>query len=243
MSQPIIEFENVSKIYGKGDAQVVALDQASFAIPEGSLTAIYGPSGSGKSTLLNLLGLLDRPTSGTYLIRGVDTQSIHSDAKRAKLRRETFGFIFQSFNLLPKLTALQNVMLPAIYAGRRDRKARATSLLEQVGLADRIHHRPSELSGGQQQRVAIARSLMNEPQILLADEPTGNLDRATGQTILGLLKDFHRNGQTVILVTHDDTIAQLAEQRIEVLDGRASIKAKVKKQKIKAKVKAKRSTA
>lgn len=223
---PLIEFDRVSKVYGTGDAQVRALDRVTFRIPEGSLTAIYGPSGSGKSTLLNLIGLLDRPTSGTYRIRGIDTASIRSDRTRAQLRRETFGFIFQQFNLLPKLSALDNVMLPAIYAGRRDRQRRACELLHTVGLSDRLHHRPSELSGGQQQRVAIARSLMNEPKILLADEPTGNLDRATGQSILTLLNELHANGQTVILVTHDAAITAGAEQTLSVVDGRVKINAK-----------------
>lgn len=222
----IIQFEQVSKIYGRGETQVTALDRATFSIPEGSLTAIYGPSGSGKSTLLNLIGLLDRPTSGTYSIRGQATNKIRSDAQRARLRRETFGFIFQQFNLLDRLSALNNVMLPAVYAGRRDRVARATALLERIGLGDRMHHRPNQLSGGQQQRVAIARAMMNEPQILLADEPTGNLDQKTGDTILALLKELHANGQTVILVTHDSAIAALAEQELSVVDGKVSAKRK-----------------
>ena len=219
---PIIEFEKVSKIYGSGDAKVTALDRATFSIPTGSLTAIHGPSGSGKSTVLNLIGLLDRPTSGEYLIAGRATSEIRSDRERARLRRETFGFIFQQFNLLSRLSALENVMLPAVYAGGQNRKARAIELLKQVDLEDRMHHRPNQLSGGQQQRVAIARALMNKPEILLADEPTGNLDRATGKTILNLLKDLHAAGQTVILVTHDPAIAELAQQELEVLDGKVS---------------------
>jgi ABC-type lipoprotein export system ATPase subunit len=228
---PLIDFHRVSKQYGSGEVQVRALDRATFSIPEGSFTAIYGPSGSGKSTLLNLIGLLDRPTSGVYRIRGVDTATIRSDRTRARLRRETFGFIFQQFNLLPKLSAFDNVLLPAIYAGRRDRKTRATRLLERVGLADRLSHRPSELSGGQQQRVAIARALMNEPTILLADEPTGNLDRATGESILTLLHELHANGQTVILVTHDPASAAIAQQILSVVDGKVTAKSKGKRQK------------
>ena len=234
----LLEFNRVSKLYGSGDAQVTALDRASFAITEGSLAAIYGPSGSGKSTVLNLLGLLDRPTSGHYTIRGVDTQTIRSDAHRAKLRRETFGFIFQQFNLLPKLSALDNVMLPAVYARRKDRTSRAIELLTKVGLGDRLRHRPNQLSGGQQQRVAIARALMNEPQILLADEPTGNLDRKTGAAILKLLQELHRNGHTVVIVTHDPAIATIAEQEILVLDGRVSAKRKVQSLKPSSKPKA-----
>ncbi len=240
---PLLHFDQVSKIYGTGDAAVTALDRASFAIEDGSFTAIYGPSGSGKSTLLNLIGLLDRPTSGTYRINGVDVDSIRRDAERARLRRETFGFVFQQFNLLPKLTALENVMLPAVYAGRRDRQTRALKLLDRVDLADLTHHRPNQLSGGQQQRVAIARALVNEPQVLLADEPTGNLDRQTGSAVLKILKELHASGETVIIVTHDLDVAALAELTLSVVDGKVSAKPKAQSAKPNAKSKTRKRNA
>lgn len=240
---PLLMFDHVSKIYGTDDAAVRALDGATFSINQGSFTAIFGPSGSGKSTLLHVLGLLDRPTSGRYSINGRDVSTIRRDAERARLRRETFGFVFQQFNLLPRLTALENVMLPAIYAGRKDRKRRAAELLKRVGLGDRLHHRPNQLSGGQQQRVAIARALVNEPRILLADEPTGNLDRTTGATILKLLKKLHADGETVIIVTHDHDIAALADRQLSVVDGKVSAKRKVQNAKSNPKSKARKHRA
>lgn len=216
----IIEFASVSKSYGSGDATTHALRDASFRIEPGSFTAITGPSGSGKSTILNLVGLLDRPTDGTYHLDGKEVGTIHSDSDRARVRSELIGFIFQQFMLLPKATALENVMMPGVYSGRTDRQARATELLGQVGLKHRLHHRPNQMSGGEQQRVAIARALLNDPKILLADEPTGNLDSKTGGQILRLLQDFQQQGKTLVVVTHDPAIAKLADHVIAVKDGK-----------------------
>jgi putative ABC transport system ATP-binding protein len=182
--------------------------------------ALMGPSGSGKSTLMNILGCLDTPTSGQYLLNGRDVSKLIDD-ELAEIRNHEIGFIFQTFNLLPRSTALDNVILPLIYAGesRKVRTERATNALEQVGLADRMHHRPNELSGGQRQRVAIARALVNKPSILLADEPTGNLDTATSIEIMGLLHEIHRQGNTIIIVTHEEDIAQHAHRIIRLRDG------------------------
>ncbi len=218
--QPIIRFDAVSKSYGLGNAQTHALLKASFVIEPGSLTVITGPSGSGKSTILNLLGLLDRPTSGTIVLDGHDVSQIRSDSDRAKVRRELIGFIFQQFMLLPKATALENVVMPGIYSSRHDRLERSRELLRQVGLGHRLNHRPNQLSGGEMQRVAIARALLNEPKLILADEPTGNLDSTSGTQILKLLQGLNREGKTVIVVTHDDDIAKLANQVIKVKDGK-----------------------
>lgn len=217
---PIIHFNAVSKSYGSGDAETHALLKASFSIAPGSFTAITGPSGSGKSTILNLLGLLDRPTSGSITLDGRALGDIRSDSDRAHVRRELIGFIFQQFMLLPKATALENVMMPGVYSHLADRKAKATELLKQVGLGHRLDHRPNQMSGGEMQRVAIARSLLNDPKILLADEPTGNLDSKTGAQILKLLQDFAKQGKTLVIVTHDPAIAKLADHVIEVKDGR-----------------------
>ncbi|MBI4023110.1 ABC transporter ATP-binding protein [Candidatus Berkelbacteria bacterium] len=216
---PVVRFANISKTYGKGEAATKALSDASLAIEPGSFTAIIGPSGSGKSTILNLLGLLDRPTAGEYWLDGKRADSITDDGDRARLRRETIGFVFQQFNLLPKATALGNVMMPGIYTSLPHRKQRATSLLKLVGLGHRLHHLPSQLSGGEQQRVAIARALINEPKILLADEPTGNLDSKTGETILELLKDLNKEGKTLVIVTHDAYVAEQADTLITMKDG------------------------
>ncbi len=215
----LIQFDQVSKTYGKGEAATHALRDVSFTIEPGSFTAIVGTSGSGKSTILNLLGLLDRPTSGQYHLDGKLVSELGHDNERARVRRELIGFVFQQFNLLPKATALGNVMMPGIYTGLAHRKQRATSLLKLVGLGHRLHHRPSQLSGGEQQRVAIARSLINEPKILLADEPTGNLDSKTGETILELLKDLNTEGKTLIIVTHDAYVADQADTVITMKDG------------------------
>ncbi len=217
--QPVVVLDRVSKIYGSGHAKTYALKNASFEIHPASFTVILGPSGSGKSTILNLVGLLDRPTSGQYLLDAVPTQEITDDNDRARLRREKLGFVFQQFNLLPKETALENVMMPGIYTRLENRRERATHLLKELGLGHRLHHRPSQLSGGEQQRVAIARALINSPSILLADEPTGNLDSQTGKMILKLLKSLNQNGQTVVVVTHDESITELAHRTIRVKDG------------------------
>lgn len=218
--KPVIQFDDVSKVYGTGSATTHALRGVSFSIAPGSMTAIIGPSGSGKSTMLNIIGLLDTPTSGSYWIDGVLTNDLHNDDDRARLRREKLGFIFQQFNLLARASALDNVAMPAIYSRLPGRKEHATYLLKSVGLAHRLHHRPNELSGGEQQRVAVARSLINSPAVLLADEPTGNLDSTNGALILDLLQHLNREGQTIVIVTHDHAIAKLAHQVLEMKDGR-----------------------
>ena len=215
----MIELRNVSKTYRMGDIKVPALENASFKIEDGEFIAIMGPSGSGKSTLLNILGCLDVSTSGEYLIDGVNVSKF-SDSELARIRNENIGFVFQTFNLLPRLTALSNVELPLIYAGNHgNRRQTSIHALQFVGLDDRARHRPRELSGGQQQRVAIARALVNEPAILLADEPTGNLDSKSGEEIMKILSGFHKKGMTVILVTHDNSVAAYADRLIRLKDG------------------------
>lgn len=218
---PVIAFNDISKVYGDDGAKTHAVRGISFAVPPGSITAIIGPSGSGKSTVLNMMGLLDTPTEGEYFLDGVLTNDLRNDDDRARLRREKLGFIFQQFNLLPRASAIANVAMPAVYTRLANRAERATYLLKSVGLSHRLHHRPNQLSGGEQQRVAIARALINSPKVLLADEPTGNLDSATGQTILTLLKELNHDGQTIVIVTHDPGVAKLAHQVIEMKDGRA----------------------
>jgi putative ABC transport system ATP-binding protein len=216
-----IEVDRLTKHYVLGHERVVALDEVSLTIEAGSLIAVMGPSGSGKSTLMNLLGLLDTPTSGSYRIGGQEVAGL-SDRQRSEQRRERIGFIFQSFNLLPRKTALDNVAVPLMYAGvaRGERQRRARTLLEQLGLGDRLAHRPTELSGGQQQRVAIARALVNEPSLILADEPTGNLDSQTGREVLALLHELHAAGRTIIVVTHDRAVAEIAQRIVTLVDGR-----------------------
>ncbi|HEX9889635.1 MAG TPA: ABC transporter ATP-binding protein [Nitriliruptorales bacterium] len=220
---PIIEARDVHKRYGGGLApDVHALRGVTFSVDHGEHLAIVGPSGSGKSTLLNLLGALDRPTEGVVRFEGEDVRSLDGD-QLAELRNRRIGFVFQSFQLLPRTTALDNVALPLVYRslGRRERTARARQALEAVGLADRLDHRPTELSGGQQQRVAIARALVTEPDVLLADEPTGNLDTVTGSEVMGLLERLNRERQVALLViTHDEEVASRARRRIELRDGR-----------------------
>ena len=217
---PLVLLEDVHKIYQMGQTQVRALAGVSFLFEEGDFLAIMGASGSGKSTMLNLLGCLDRPTSGRYLLKGEDVGQLDDNAL-SDLRLRQLGFIFQSFNLIPQLTVEENIELPLYYLGweAERSRARARELADLVGLGDRLQHRPMELSGGQQQRVAIARSLVNDPAILLADEPTGNLDSATGGQIMELLGELNRGGKTIVMVTHETDIAIYAARRLHMRDG------------------------
>jgi putative ABC transport system ATP-binding protein len=218
---PILLFDDVSKIYRMPAGDVVALEHVTLTVESGEFIAIMGPSGSGKSTLLNLMGCLDVPTSGTIAIGGIDISGM-SDDELTDVRRERIGFIFQHFNLIPLLTALENVEFPMIVAGRRiESRDRALSMLRSVQLEDAAFtHRPNELSGGQQQRVAIARALINDPGLLLADEPTGNIDTKTGTAIMDLLASKNREGRTIVMVTHDQNIARYAGRTIRIVDGR-----------------------
>ena len=220
-SQPLILTTGLKRRYRMGRETVEALRGLDLAIERGEYAAIIGPSGSGKSTLMNILGCLDRPDDGSYWLNG-ERVSDMSDRQLARIRNREIGFVFQSFALLPRATAAQNVELPLLYARlpRRDRALRAAEALEQVGLADRARHRPAELSGGQRQRVAIARALVTRPSLLLADEPTGNLDTSTGEDILALFDELHRAGNTVIVVTHEADVAARAGRTLRVLDGR-----------------------
>jgi putative ABC transport system ATP-binding protein len=218
MSKPVVEMDAVSKTYELGDIKVHALRGVSFDVQHGEYVAIMGPSGSGKSTLMNLIGCLDKPTTGTYRFDGVDVAA-QSDQQLAAIRLQKLGFVFQGFNLLGRTTALRNVALPLFYAGDKQREAKALAVLDKVGLADRAQHRPSELSGGQQQRVAIARALVNDPALVLADEPTGNLDSVTAEGIMSLFARLNDEGHTIIMVTHDDDIANHAKRVIKLRDG------------------------
>jgi putative ABC transport system ATP-binding protein len=217
----VIDVRDVTKTYVLGDVRVEALRGVTFTIARGEYVAIMGPSGSGKSTLMNLLGCLDRPTSGRYVLDGRDVSTLDDDALAA-IRLKKLGFVFQGFNLLARTSALKNVALPLFYAGlpARERAKAAAARLREVGLADRLEHKPSELSGGQQQRVAIARALANDPAVLLADEPTGNLDSQTSEELMGLFGELNRAGRTIIMVTHDPGIAAHAQRIVRVLDGR-----------------------
>ncbi len=220
MNNRLIELREVWKTYRLGKVEVHALRGVSLSLEEGEFLAVMGPSGSGKSTLMHLMGCLDLPTSGTILFAGADISGLKS-AELAEIRGRQIGFVFQTFNLVHTLTALENVELPMVFqgSGRSTRRARAAELLERVGLADRLHHRPSELSGGEQQRVAIARALANDPKLILCDEPTGNLDSAAGEKILETLKGLNEEGRTVILVTHDPEAAAYAKRRVQLRDG------------------------
>ncbi len=218
--QPVIEIEGLKKYYPLGKSGVWALRGVSFTIEAGEMVAIMGPSGSGKSTLMHILGCLDVPTEGRYRLAGREVGRL-SDQELARLRNAEVGFVFQAFYLLPRYTALENVALPLVYAGvpRRERQARARAMLEAVGLGDRLDHRPNELSGGQRQRVAIARALVNEPALLLADEPTGNLDSTTSQEILQLFRQLHQKGHTIVIVTHEPEVAAFCERTLLIRDG------------------------
>jgi putative ABC transport system ATP-binding protein len=218
-SQLFIEMENITKVYQMGDVQVHALRGATLRVCSGEMVAIMGPSGSGKSTLMNIIGCLDQPTSGIFRLAGEDVSRMN-DNQLAEVRNRRLGFVFQSFNLLSRTNALQNVELPLIYSGGRDRNKRARAALEAVGLGERIYHRPNELSGGQQQRVAIARALVNDPAIILADEPTGNLDSKVGAEVMAIFQRLNaEKGITVILVTHEPDIAEHTRRIIHLYDG------------------------
>jgi putative ABC transport system ATP-binding protein len=216
----VIEIKDIVKNYQVGSVIVRALRSLSVSIDRNEYVAIMGPSGSGKSTLMNLIGCLDTPTAGSYILNGTDVSKME-DNMLAEIRNKEIGFIFQTFNLLPRYTALENVTLPLIYAGipRVEREKMAIETMDQVGLADRMTHKPNELSGGQRQRVAIARALVNKPSIILADEPTGNLDSKTSLDIMGLLDEIHKKGNTVIVVTHEEDIARHAARIIKLIDG------------------------
>ncbi|MBN1428520.1 MAG: ABC transporter ATP-binding protein [Anaerolineae bacterium] len=216
----MIELANITKTYTMGTQEVHALRGVDLTINKGEYVAIMGPSGSGKSTLMNIIGCLDTPSNGTYILNDIDVSDMDDD-DLARVRNQQIGFIFQQFNLLARTSALKQVALPLTYAGysRRDRYERAEAMLKSVGLGDRIDHRPDELSGGQQQRVAIARALVTEPSIILADEPTGNLDTASGEEILAILDDMHQQGITIVMVTHATEVAERTERAIRLRDG------------------------
>lgn len=217
----IMKIDSLGKVYKNGHIEVEALRDVNLSISKGEFVSIMGPSGSGKSTLMNIVGCLDRATSGTYLLDDVNISSL-SDIELAKIRNLKIGFVFQSFNLLPRITALQNVELPMIYAGvsAKERRKKAMNALERVGLLERMNHKPNEMSGGQKQRVAIARALVNSPAIILADEPTGNLDSASGEDIMVLFQELNREGVTIVLVTHEPDIAEHTKRVVSFRDGR-----------------------
>jgi putative ABC transport system ATP-binding protein len=219
--RPVAELIGVEKFYGSGESQVRALDGLDLRVNQGDYLAVMGASGSGKSTAMNILGCLDRPSGGSYRLNGVPVETLDDDAL-ADLRNRQLGFVFQQFHLLPQLTALENVMLPMVYAGvpAAERRQRAQQALERVGLGQRLHNKPNQLSGGQQQRVAIARAIINEPALLLADEPTGALDSRTTEEVLAIFDELHRSGITLVLVTHEDDVAARAEQVVHFRDGR-----------------------
>jgi putative ABC transport system ATP-binding protein len=220
MAAPIIQLDRVSRTYDMGRLAVHALSDVSLTVADGEFLAIVGPSGSGKSTMMNIIGCLDRPTMGQYVLAGTPVAQLDDDGL-AHVRSRTIGFVFQSYNLLPRTSALDNVMTPLLYqnVSRRDRTARARAALERLGLGDRFDHEPSELSGGQQQRVAIARALVTNPALLLADEPTGNLDSASGLEVMTLLRDLNASGRTIVLITHEQQVAAAAARQNHLRDG------------------------
>ncbi len=220
MAKPLIQITNIKRDFVLGNEIVYVLKGIDLEINKGEYVALMGPSGSGKSTLMNLLGCLDTPTSGSYILNGKDVSKMHDD-ELAEIRNKEIGFVFQTFNLLPRTTALDNVALPMVYAGysKVDRMIRAEEVLKQVGLSDRMDHQPNQLSGGQRQRVAVARALVNKPSIILADEPTGNLDSKTSEEIMKLFGDIHKLGNTVIIVTHEEEVAAYAHRVIRLRDG------------------------
>jgi len=226
MNEHLIQVQNLAKVYGIGEVAVRALDGMDLAIDEGEFVAIMGPSGSGKSTLMNILGCLDRPTEGRYWLGGEDVSKLNK-TQLARVRNRRIGFVFQSYNLLSRTSALKNVMLPLLYNSNgpqrqsaAEREALARQALEAVGLSERAHHRPNELSGGQQQRVAIARALVNDPLIILADEPTGNLDTQSSQEIIDILQELHERGRTIVMITHEPDLGAQAQRIIHLRDGR-----------------------
>ncbi len=216
----MIQLKNISRVYSKnGREEVRALDGVNISIGKGEFVAIVGSSGSGKSTLMNILGMLDRPSQGNYYLENKEVSKL-KDSELAQIRNKKIGFVFQSFNLLPKTTALENVELPLIYSDRKEIKSLAESALKKVGLGERLSHKPNELSGGQQQRVAIARALVNEPEIIFADEPTGNLDSKSGTEVMEIFRQLNKEGKTLVLITHDNEIAENAKRVIRIMDGK-----------------------
>jgi putative ABC transport system ATP-binding protein len=215
----LIRLESITKVYGSGDAAVVALNEFSLNVAAGELLAVMGPSGSGKSTLMNILGCLDTPTSGRYWFGGDDVSRLN-ETQLAHVRNRRIGFVFQQFHLLPKLSAWRNVELPLLYRNAEQRRELAVQALDHVGLLNRIDHRPTELSGGQQQRVAIARALVTDPELILADEPTGNLDTASSRDVLAVLREMNQQGRTIIIITHDPEVAPVAQRVVTMRDGR-----------------------
>jgi putative ABC transport system ATP-binding protein len=217
----IVSLDRISRTYAMDRVRVDALREVSLEVREGEFVAIVGPSGSGKSTMMHIIGCLDRPTAGVYRLAGTPIAELDDD-RLAKLRSRTIGFVFQSYNLLPRTSALDNVATPLLYQGigRRERIARATAALDRLGLSDRLAHEPTELSGGQQQRVAVARAIVTDPALILADEPTGNLDSASGRDVLAVLRELHATGRTIVLITHDADVAAAAERQVHIRDGR-----------------------